>query len=161
MSSAHCFGRRTHRCREWGSGFTLIEVLVAIFIGVLLAGIVTINVVRYVTESRVKAARIQIRELKGAVEQYIVEQGQPPTMDQGLEALVRAPTIPPLPHKYPPGGYLGSRRVPRDPWKREYVYTVPGPDGQPFEIISYGSDGKPGGEGDAADISSADLGDDL
>jgi general secretion pathway protein G len=136
----------------------LIEVLVAIFIGVLLAGIVTVNVVRYVAESRVKAARIQIRELKGAVEQYMAEQGRPPSMEQGLEALVRAPSIPPVPRKYPEGGYLSSRRLPRDPWGREYVYIVPGADGQPFEIISYGSDGEPGGEGDAADISSADLG---
>ena len=139
-------------------GFTLIEVLVAVFIGVLLAGMVTVNVVRYVSESRVKAARIQIRELRSAVEQYIAEQGQPPTMEQGLDALVRPPTIPPLPRSYPPGGYLSSRRIPRDPWGREYIYVVPGPDNQPFEILSYGSDGEPGGEGHAADISSADLG---
>jgi len=137
--------------------FTLIEVLVAVFIGVLLAGVVTINVVRHMQESRVKTARIQLRQLKSAVQLYQSEQGRVPTTEQGLEALVRRPTVPPIPANYPPDGYLDSRRVPLDPWGRPFVYIAPGADGQPFEIVTYGSDGQPGGDGAAADISSADL----
>ncbi len=144
--------RRAARC-----AFTLIEVLVAIFIGVLLAGVVTINVVRHMQESRVKTARIQLRQLKSAVQLYQSEQGRVPTTEQGLEALVRRPSLAPVPANYPPEGYLDSRRVPLDPWGRPFVYIAPGADGQPFEIITYGSDGEPGGDGAAADLSSADL----
>lgn len=139
------------------SAFTLIEVLVALFIGVLLASVVGINVVRHMQESRVKTAQMQLRQLKSAVLLYQQEQGRVPTTEQGLEALVRKPTVPPVPATYPPDGYLDSRRVPLDPWGRPFVYVAPGPDGLPFEIITYGSDGEPGGEGHAADLSSADL----
>lgn len=149
--------RKTRR-RAASAGFTLIEVLIAVFIGVLLAGVVTVNVMRHLSETRVKTAKIQLRQLKSAVQLYQVEQGRLPTQEQGLEALVRKPSIPPIPQNYPPEGYLEGRRVPRDPWGREYVYAVPGPDGLPFEILTYGSDGEPGGNGDAADISTADLG---
>ena len=149
--------RRRRRTRHPAAGFTLIEVLVAVFIGVLLAGIVTINVVRHLSESRVKTARIQLRQLKSAVQLYQAEQGRLPTMEQGLEALVRRPTLPPVPARYPADGYLESRRVPLDPWGREYIYVAPGGDGLPVEIITYGSDGEPGGDDDAADICSADL----
>jgi general secretion pathway protein G len=78
-------------------------------------------------------------------------------MEQGLDALVRRPDRAPVPENYPADGYLDSRRVPKDPWQRDFVYAVPGPDGAAFEILSYGADGEPGGTGDAADISSADL----
>lgn len=147
-----------HRRRRTARGFTLIEVLIAVFIGVLLAGIVTVNVMRHLSETRVKTARIQLRQLKSAVQLYQVEQGRLPTQEQGLEALVRKPSIPPIPPNYPAEGYLEGRRVPLDPWGREYIYAAPGADGLPFEIITYGSDGEPGGDGDAADISTADLG---
>lgn len=149
--------RRGARTRRAAAGFTLIEVLVAVFIGVLLAGIVSINVVRHLSESRVKTARIQVRQLKSAVQLYQAEQGRVPTTEQGLDALVARPARAPVPANYPAEGYLESRRVPPDPWGNAYAYVVPGPDGQPFEILSYGSDGEPGGDGDAADISSADL----
>jgi len=62
-----------------------------------------------------------------------------------------------MPENYPEEGYLGSRNLPRDPWKNDYVYLVPGSDGEPYEILSYGADGEPGGEGEQADISSLDL----
>ncbi len=148
------------RCRSEVSsrrGFTLIEVLVVLAILMGLATIVTVNVVGRQRKARVDTAKIQISELKNAVLHYQVEQGRWPTMEQGLEALVRRPSAPPIPENYPPEGYLSRREVPRDPWGNEYVYVVPGRDGAPFEIISYGADGRPGGAGDAADISSADL----
>lgn len=139
------------------TGFTLIEVLIVLVILVGLATLVSVNVVRHQAEARVRTAQVQIRQLQQAVNLYRAEQGRPPTQEQGLEALVRRPAIPPVPARYPEEGYLESRRLPRDPWGNEYVYLSPGRDGLPFEIISLGSDGETGGEGDAADISSADF----
>lgn len=149
--------RRTQTTIRRHRGFTLIEVLVVLAILMGLATIVTVNVVGRQRKARVDTAKIQISELHNAVMHYQIEQGRLPTMEQGLEALVRRPTIPPIPENYPPEGYLSRRQVPRDPWDHEYVYVVPGRDGAPFEIVSYGADGRPGGTGDAADISSADL----
>jgi general secretion pathway protein G len=137
-------------------GFTLVEVLVVLVILMGLAGIVTVNVVRHQSEARVKTARIQIRQLQQAVQLYQSEQGRIPTQEQGLEALVRAPTLPPAPARYPADGYLESRKVPKDPWGGDYLYLAPARNGQTFEILSAGSDGELGGTGDASDLSSTD-----
>ena len=145
-----------HR-RGQRTGFTLIEMLVVLTILMLLAGIVSVNVMKHQARARRDAATIQIRQLQSAVRTFQLEQGRLPTMEQGLDALVRRPDRAPVPENYPADGYLDSRRVPKDPWQRDFVYAVPGPDGAAFEILSYGADGEPGGTGDAADISSADL----
>lgn len=139
------------------SGFTLIEVLVVMVIIMGLAGIVTVNVVRHVSESRVNTAILQIGVLEQALQAYYADHGRYPTQEQGLDALVRRPSRPPIPRDYPETGYLGRNRVPLDPWGNEYIYLIPGRGGQRFEIFSYGSDGEPGGSGHAAEISSADL----
>ncbi len=139
------------------AGFTLIEVLVVLAIISILAGIVTINVVRRPGEAKVAAAKTQLRALKSAVNLYRTDHGFIPTMQQGLPALIQAPTTPPLPEKYPADGYLDTQVMPRDPWKNDFIYLVPGRRGESFEIISYGSDGQPGGEDDAADLSSSEL----
>jgi len=136
-------------------GFTLIEVLVVLFILMSLAGIVTVNVVRYQAEARVKQAHLQISQLSEALHAYHLDQGRYPTQAQGLRALVEAPTQAPVPRAYPQDGYLMRRALPRDPWGNEYIYLMPGRDGEPFEILSYGSDNEPGGTGSAADISSS------
>lgn len=139
------------------TGFTLLEILVVIMIIAILAGIVGVNVLRRPAEAKVTAARMQLKQLKHAVELYRLDQGRLPTQEQGLEALVSRPTRPPIPANYPDEGYLDSRTVPLDPWGHEYIYLTPGRRGEPFEIITYGSDGEPGGESDAADISTSDL----
>ncbi len=156
-ASRHLSGACRRKGRQASVGFTLIEVLVVLAILLGLATLVTVNVVSRQRQARVDIAKIQIRELQNALSHYQVEQGRYPTMEQGLEALVRCPTVPPVPERYPPEGYLSSRKVPRDPWGNEFIYLVPGREGLPYEIISYGADGRPGGTGDAADISSADL----
>jgi len=137
-------------------GFTLIEVLVVLVILMGLAGIVTVNVVRHQSEARLKTARIQIRQLQLAVQLYQSEQGRIPTQQQGLDALVHPPTIAPVPARYPAEGYMESHRLPKDPWGAEFIYLEPGREGQPFEILSAGSDGELGGTGDAQDLSTAD-----
>lgn len=122
-----------------------------------LAGIVTVNVIRHQSESRVQTAKLQISQLEQALQSFYLDHGRYPTQAQGLEALVEKPTRPPVPATFPEEGYLARRRVPLDPWGNPFIYLAPGRAGQPFEIISYGSDGEPGGTGHAADISSADL----
>ena len=138
------------------SGFTLIEVLVVIVIITILASFVTLNIVNKPSEARAAAAKLQVKELQSALQVYRTEQGRYPTQGQGLEALVAKPTTEPMPPNYPAEGYLSATSLPKDPWKYDYVYLVPGRKGEPYEVISYGSDGEPGGDGDAADISSSD-----
>lgn len=139
------------------AGFTLLEILVVVMIITILASIVTVSVLRKPGEAKVSAARMQIKQLQTAVQLYRSEQDRIPTQEQGLEALVARPTMEPVPERYPDEGYLDSRVVPTDPWKNEYIYLAPGRHGEPFEIISYGSDGEPGGEEEAADLSSSAL----
>ncbi len=138
-------------------GFTLIEVLVVLVIVMGLASVVGINVIRHQAESRVETAKLQISVLEQALQSYYIDHGRYPTQAQGLQALVERPTISPVPRDFPPGGYLGRTRIPDDPWGNPYIYLAPGRAGEPYEIISYGSDGEPGGTGTAADISSSEL----
>lgn len=145
----------SHDKGRWG--FTLIEVLVVLVIVMGLASVVTINVIRHQSESRVDTAKLQISVLEQALQSYYIDHGRYPTQAQGLQALVERPTISPVPRDFPSGGYLGRSRVPNDPWGNPYIYLAPGRAGEPFEIISYGSDGEPGGTGAAAEISSAQL----
>lgn len=135
----------------------MLEILVVLVIVSILAGLVGINVLRKPGEARVTAAKMQIKTLSTAVRLYYAEQQRLPTQEQGLRALVTKPNIPPIPSKYPETGYLDSKEVPKDPWGTEYVYLVPGRNGEQFEIISYGRDGEPGGTGEDADISSSDT----
>jgi len=139
------------------SGFTLIEILVVVLIISILAGIVGLSVLRRPGEAKVTAARLQVKTFKSALQLYRMEQNRYPTQEQGLKALCAKPSVPPVPEKYPAEGYLESNKVPKDPWNHDYIYLSPGRNQEPYEIISYGSDGEPGGTGDAADISSVDL----
>lgn len=139
------------------NGFTLIEILVVILIISVLAGIVGVSVLRHPASARMSAARLQIKTLKSALQVYRLEQGCYPTQEQGLAALCRRPAAPPVPQNYPQEGYLDGDHPPLDPWGRPYIYIVPGRDNVPFEIVTRGADGDPGGTGEAADISSRDL----
>jgi len=139
------------------SAFTLIEILVVVLIISILAGIVGVGVLRHPGEAKVTAATLQIKNFKSALQLYRMEQNQVPTQQQGLSALCVKPTIAPIPDKYPEDGYLDSRKLPKDPWNRDYIYLAPGRSNEAFEVISYGSDGEPGGTGTAGDLSSSDL----
>ncbi len=139
------------------SGFTLLEILVVVMIIAILASIVGVNVLKRPGEARMSAAKMQVRQLKHAVDLYRIDQGRPPTQQQGLEALVTKPVYEPVPRNYPSEGYLEGRKVPLDPWNREFIYLAPGRQGELFEIISYGGDGEPGGENEATDISSSEI----
>lgn len=136
------------------SGFSLVELLIAISIMVLLGTVVGIALKDLPTEGRCDAAKLQVDSFKTAIELYVADNGMPPTQRQGLAALVTKPTDAPIPQKYKPNGYLDSREVPLDPWGNAYAYLAPGSNGEPFEVICYGADGAEGGEGYDADISS-------
>lgn len=135
------------------SGFTLLEVLIAITIVVILGGVVGVNLMGLPQKHKHDAAKLQIGTLKTALTLYERDNGFIPTRQQGLAALVEAPKTAPVPAHWAEGGYLESISVPKDPWGNDYAYLVPGPAGKPFDIVCYGSDGEEGGEGHAADLS--------
>ena len=137
------------------AGFTLVEILVVIAIISLLAGVVLLNIAPQMGMGSQAAGKAQIQVLSSAVTTYRMAHGRYPTQQQGLDALVQKPAQEPIPQNYPDGGYLNGRTVPRDPWKRPYIYLIPGRQNENFEILSYGADGEPGGSGANADLSSA------
>lgn len=98
----------------------------------------------------------QVRLFHLPVQMYVLDNGRPPTTAQGLNALLRCPTIAPLPSRWR-GPYLTDiPSIPKDAWGNDYLYQSPGPRGEPFVITSLGRDGRPGGEELDADISSVD-----
>jgi general secretion pathway protein G len=139
------------------SGFTLLEILIAIVIISILSGTVGLSLYQYVRKAKVEAARSQIKIFQTALQMYRTAHGQVPTQSQGLDALCTKPDAGPVPENYPAEGYLESRNLPDDPWGNPYVYLTPGRRNEIFEVISYGSDGEEGGVGEAADITSAAL----
>lgn len=132
--------------RRTGFGFTLLELLVVMVIIGLLAGYVGPKYFSQVGKSQVKTARAQIDALEKALDQYRLDTGRYPVMEQGLTALF---TRPPNEPKWD-GPYL-KKNVPVDPWGNAYVYKIPGEHGD-FDLLSLGKDGQLGGTGEAADI---------
>jgi general secretion pathway protein G len=131
------------------SGFTLIEMLVVLVIIGLIMGLVGPRVLNYLTEARVKAAKLQIEALSSSLDLYYLDTGRYPTTSEGLTALVRRPGN----MAGWNGPYVKGGIVPEDPWKHAYIYRSPA-EGAPYEIISLGSDGREGGTGSAADLKS-------
>jgi general secretion pathway protein G len=130
-------------------GFTLVELLVVITIIALIMGIVGPRVLNYLTESKAKAAKIQIESFASALDLYFLDTGRYPSSSEGLSALVQRPGSLPSWN----GPYLKGGVVPNDPWGKPYIYRSPGQHGT-FDIISHGADGQEGGTGTGADITS-------
>lgn len=127
-------------------GFTLIELLVVVTIVGLLAGFVAPRYFGQVGKAEAKLARAQIDALEKALDQYRLDTGHYPSTDAGLAALVTRPANEPR----WAGPYL-RKGVPLDPWSRPYVYRHPG-EQRELELVSFGKDGQPGGNGEAADV---------
>jgi len=130
-------------------GFTLIELIVVIVILGLLGSIIAPKFLGKTDTARIQKAKTDISALESALDLYKLDNFTYPTTDQGLEALVTAPSSDPAPANWQKGGYIKKLR--KDPWQRDYLYLSPGEHGE-VDIFSLGADGVEGGEDANADI---------
>jgi general secretion pathway protein G len=134
--------------RKRQQGFTLIELLVVLTILAMLAALVVPRVFRNLEKAKVNTAKAQIAAFESAIGSYRLDVGSFPSTDMGLQALRTRPTgVDNWDGPYVP------KEIPLDPWGHPYVYRCPSEHGD-YEIISYGADGREGGEGLDADIES-------
>lgn len=140
------------RCRQ--KGFTLIEIMVVVVILGILAAFVVPQVLSRPDEAKIVKAQQDVMRIESALDLYRLDNGDYPSQAQGLDALVHAPTISPVPSHYNPSGYL--KRLPKDPWGNDYQYRNPGVYGE-IDVFSLGADGQEGGEGKNADIGNWDA----
>ena len=132
------------------SGFTLIEIMAVVIIMGLLMGIVGVTVFSRVDDARIATARIQLKQIENALEIYRMDNSTYPTSEQGLKALIEAPTDA---RNWSPGGYLKNRDGLLDPWENPFEYQSPGTHNEhTFDMWSQGADGASGGSGLNADI---------
>ena len=136
------------------AGFTFIEIMVVVAILAILAALVVPRIMGRTDDAKRTAAKVQIRNIEGALQLYKLDSGVYPTTEQGLRALVEKPTVGVIPKNWKLGGYL--QKVPDDPWGSPYKYLSPSPRGD-YEVLSLGGDGEPGGEGKNADITNFNL----
>jgi general secretion pathway protein G len=134
--------RREHR----DEGFTLIELMIVLFILGLLAALVAPRLMGRVGKAKQKTAQAQIQLLATALDLYHLDVGNYPSTEEGLKALRLKPET----QAAWTGPYL-DKEVPKDPWGRAYVYKFPGAHG-PYDLYSLGADGAEGGEGENQDI---------
>jgi general secretion pathway protein G len=146
--------RRDRQRRQ--RGFTLIELLVVIIILGILATFVVPKIMGRPAEARRTKAKLDIQSVESALNMFKLDSGFFPSTEQGLAALVAKPDIGRAARHWREEGYLEKGKVPKDPWGSEYVYISPGEHG-PFDLISYGGDGEPGGEGEDADVESWNI----
>ena len=131
------------------AGFTLIELMVVLVIIGVLAALIVPNVLERADDARVTAAKTDVNNLVQALKLYRLDNQRYPTAEQGLQALLAKPTTNPVPPNWKP--YL--EKLPNDPWNRPYQYLNPGIKGE-IDVMSFGADGQPGGEGKNADVGS-------
>jgi len=136
---------------KFSRGFTLIEVMVVIVILGVLAALIVPRVMGRPDEARIIAAKQDIASIAQALKLYRLDNMRYPTTEQGLQALVNKPAMPPVPPNWKGNGYV--ERLPKDPWGHPYQYLQPGLRGE-IDVMSLGADGAPGGEGNDADIGS-------
>ena len=135
--------------RATQAGFTLIELMVVLVIIGVLAALIVPNVLDRAEDARATAARTDVNNLMQALKLYKLDNQRYPTTEQGLQALLVKPTTMPVPPNWKP--YLD--KLPEDPWHHPYQYLNPGVKGE-IDVMSFGADGQPGGEGKNADIGS-------
>lgn len=135
-------------------GMSLIEILIAITLLGVVGTLVVTNVIDSLREGEVNSTKIQIKSLGNILIDYKRKCGLYPTSDQGLDALVEAPTSGKECKRYPPNGFIKDNRIPEDPWGNEFIYES---DGRKYVITSLGVDGIEGGEGPDADLVSTEL----
>lgn len=135
------------------TGFTLVELLVVLVILMVIGTIAVQNFSGEEDKAKVKATKVSFTSLENALERFKLDVGRYPTEEEGLAALYTCPDG--LEEDWA-GKYLTKSRSLRDAWDHDYVYVIPGPDNEPYEIISLGADGTEGGEKYNADLTSLD-----
>lgn len=133
------------------SGMTLVEVLAVVILLGLIAATLVVGFSGSFGKAKHELAKSGIGQIVQKLEIYRMEKGTWPAMDPGLAVLSDG-------HAKPTDAFYVDAGKLLDPWKRPYYLVVPGPDARPYEIVSYGSDGEPGGSGEAADLRSSNLG---
>ena len=144
----------SHRRLYEERAFTFIEIMVVVAILAILAALVVPRIMGRTDDAKRTAAKVQIRNIEGALQLYKLDNGVYPSTEQGLKALIEKPSVGVIPKKWKVGGYLP--KLPEDPWGNPYKYLSPSQKGE-YEIISLGTDGEVGGEGVNADIANWNL----
>jgi general secretion pathway protein G len=142
------------RSKKTRYGFTMLEIMAVLIIIGLLATLVATKVASKIDEAKVMTTKANLKILHNAVNQFKMDTGRFPTEEEGLSALIEQPTDV---ENYEAGGYLETTELPKDGWKHDFIYQLYPESGRPFVIISYGADGKEGGEGIDADLYSTDA----
>ncbi|MCY4177833.1 MAG: type II secretion system major pseudopilin GspG [Endozoicomonadaceae bacterium] len=146
---------KTKKRRKLQRGFTLIEIMIVVVILGILAALVIPNIMNRPDQAKMTATRSDVKAIASALELYRLDNGNYPSTEQGLEALVTKPEGEPEPTNWSDTGYL--KRLPKDPWGRAYQYELPGiknPNG--FDLYSLGANGRQEGEGANATIGNWD-----
>lgn len=137
-------------------GFSFIELMVVVVILGILAGMIVPRYMGRTDDAKAVKAKVDIAAIETSLKMYRLDNGTYPSTEQGLMALIEKPSTEPAAANWNEPGYLDQKSLPKDPWGREYLYLSPGVHDD-FDIISYGADGAPGGEGKNADINSWEL----
>ena len=124
-------------------GFTLMEIMVVLIIISLIVGIIGPRIYKKLKQGRIITAKAQIQNLEAALMDFNADMGRFPTTEEGLKALVQNPGS-----DMWSGPYLSKKKVPKDPWGRDYVYVCPGTHGTPYDLYSKGPDGQEGTDED-------------
>lgn len=129
-------------------GFTLIEVMAVIVILGVLAALVVPSVMGKVDTSKIKTTKISMQAIAGELDQFKMDNNRYPSTQEGLDALINQPASA---KNWPQGGYIKGGNI-KDGWDNDFQYVSPGSNGRPFDLYSFGGDGKDGGEDNDADI---------
>lgn len=129
------------------NGFTLIEIMVVIIILGMLAAFVIPNITGKSEEAKQKLVCVQMKSLSEGLKMFKIDNGSYPTAEEGIAALITNPSSDTYP-SYSKNGYLEGKNLPKDPWNHPYIYLN---DGEMFDLVSLGADGKEGGSDDEKD----------
>jgi len=137
-------------------GFSFLELMVVVVILGILATYIAPRFMGRAEDAKVVKAKVDIAALETSLKLYKLDNSNYPTTEQGILALIEKPSTEPVPMNWKEKGYLAKARIPKDPWGREYLYLSPGIHDD-YDIISYGADGAPGGDGKNRDVNSWEL----
>ena len=137
-------------------GFSFLELMVVVVILGILATYIAPRFMGRTEDAKAVKAKVDIAALETSFKLYKLDNSYYPTTEQGILALIEKPSTEPVPMNWKEKGYLAKAKIPKDPWGREYLYLSPGIHDD-YDIISYGADGAPGGDGKNRDINSWEL----